>query len=357
MQVQSYKPYNYPIQNKSEILAFKGFHSKDAKALLALDLDGTFAKGSQEHVNRVLELAKKANATVVYATGRNLKEVTKLIGELKLGGVDLPLPSYLITNNGQFVFKNIAGELVEDTKWRDAVKKKTGFDRSTVYKTIHEIAHTPEYKYSQEELEKLQHLDDFKLRKQEDPDFWDSKISYYEWNPSVHMLEYFLDSGIQVDKLQRTIADELKIREIKTKFILNRYPKKIMDACSDKIIRQSRPLREDKFGAMTAMFCCPANKADGVRYLRDRLKISNDEILMAGNERNDISMANMTKHGAFFTCVANASEDFKEYLLKIKQEPSNKFSKNLIMSKKPGALGIVEGMEKILKKFRPDLEI
>lgn len=366
MQVQRQNPNITPIfrvpnkvasvKNSSQIV-FGGIKSKDAKALFALDLDGTLAHGLPDDLEKVFAMKEKANAVMVYATGRNLKEFFDLQKEANRYNFRLPLPDFLISNNGQFVYKNISGELVRDEKWVSLVNQKTGFDRNTVYDTILEVAHRPEYKFNEEEMTKLKSLEDFELRKKEDPHFWDSKISYYEWNPSKFMLEYFLAADVDVPKLQNTIKDELKLHEIKTKFIVNKYPKTIVDKCDDKLIRQSQPMREDSKGGMTAMFSCPANKADGVKYISKLLKIPNEEILTAGNEMNDISMVNMTQNGSFFVCVANAVDDLKTAVARLQKRPSHKYSDHLILAQNGGTAGIVEGAKAILQKFRPDLEL
>jgi len=343
------------IRHSADEVSFSGLRSKDAKALFAFDLDGTFAHGSNEDIQKVLELAKKANATLIYATGRTFNEVINLQNDLKLKGIELPTPEFLVANNGQFVYKNIDGSLVEDMNLRAEIKAKTGFDRATVYKTVQDIAHRPEYKHSESEIEilkkfKTEELGDFELRKQEDPNFWDSKISYYEWNASSHMLEYFLSSDVDVKKLKKTITSELKPQGIKTKFITHDYSKKIMDKCKPKLRRQSQPVRQDSQGGMKVLFTCPADKADGIKYVSRQLGISHKEILMAGNDTNDYSMADFSAKGAFFVCVSNAVDVLKDYAGKIK-------SKTVVFSNAEGAAGIAEGIEKVLKKFRPDLEL
>lgn len=335
------KKIPYKFENKTDTISFSGIQSPDSKALFAFDIDGTFAHGNNENIEKILEIQQNTNAVLTYATGRTCKEFIKFQDKQRAKGLNIPTPDYLISNNGQFIHKNVDGELVEDFNWRMEIKEKTGFDREAVYNTLYEIAHYPEYKYSKSELEKIKKLDDYSIRLEEDPKFLNSKISYYDWNPSIHMLEYFVASDVDIEKLKQTISNELLEKGIKAKFILNHYPKDIMDACSDKIIRQSRPIREDSKGNMTALFICPSDKADGVKYLANKLNIPNDEIVMAGNESNDISMANMTKIGSFFICVKNASKLLKEHIAEI-------FSPSLIKAEDEGNAGIIEGLNTIL---------
>lgn len=334
--------------DRIDSISFNGLHNDKDKALFVFDLDGTFMNGTNEEIKQVLEIQKRKNCVLAYATGRTLGEFIKKQAKLKESGIILPTPKHLITNNGQFVYENIDGKLVEDLNWRNKIKEKTSFDRDTVYETTLKIAHRPEYMHTKQELKLLNSLDDIEIRKQEDPDFWDSKISYYEWNASAHMVEFFVASDIDIDKLQKTLKSELKNKGIKTKFILNKYDKPIMDACNDRLIRQSRPLREDSAGNMIALFLCPADKADGIKYVKNKLHIPYNEILMAGNESNDISMANLAKKGSFFVCLNNASTALKNAVTNIKAEISNKFPDNLISTQNIGVAGILEGINNVL---------
>ncbi len=344
---QQNRKYNYPTDE----ISFRGIHCSEAKALFVFDLDGSFAYGTNKDIKKVLELQKKVNAVLTYATGRTFKEFLKFQEKLlNKEGIILPTPEYLITNNGQFVHENIDGKLVEDLKWQSHLREKTGFDRDKVYNAILKIAHRKEYKHTESEIQKIRKFGDFEERKKEDPEFWDSKISHYEWSPSKHMIEYFVASDVDIEKLQKTISEELLRKGIKTKFILNRYPKNIMDACPEKLIRQSRPLREDCEGNMTAMFLCPADKADGIEYVRKKLNIQSKEVVMAGNESNDISMTELTQKGSFFICVGNAADALRNFIHELKKTAGNKFPHNCLITTKEGTGGIVEGINKIMSQ-------
>ncbi len=330
--------------------SFKGLRSKDARALFALDLDGTLLKGTDEEIKKVFELAKKANAIVTYATGQTKKEFFQKQQKYAQKGINIPTPNYFVSNNGQFIYKNIDGELVEDINWRKILKEKTSFDREIVVAAMQKLGQSTKYKYSPKkitELENFKHpqLGGIDIRKKEDPHFWNSKISYYEWNPSEHMVEYFVAHDVDIPALKIDIKDSLATKNITPKFIYHEYNKEIMDACPVSILRQSRPLREDENGKMKVLFICPADKADGVKYLGQKLNISENEILSAGNDSNDYSLADLSKTtGAFFVCVGNAVHSILEHAKKLNSD-------TIIFAKSHGSAGIAEGIETIMARF------
>lgn len=343
-------PQRQPYQPQT---SFKGFRSKDSRALLAFDLDGTLLEGTNEDIQRILYLKEKANAVLSYASGQTIQEFLKKQEKYAQEGFFIPTPEHFTANNGQFVYDNIDGKLVEDMNWRKIIKEKTNFDRETVISTMQEIGQRPKYKHSLREITRLENFNDPKLkgiglRRQEDPHFWNSKISYYEWNPSIHMVEYFVGHDVHLPKLKDDITEALERKDIKNKFIYHEYDKKIMDKCPDSMLRQSRPLREDVNGKMRVLFVCPADKADGVQYLGQKLNISTDEILSAGNDSNDYSLADLSKKGAFFVCVGNAFNNLVNHAQKVSSDA-------IIFAKNHGAAGITEGIETVLAKFRPDL--
>ena len=333
--------------NTTDTVSFSGLKNKESQALFVFDLDGTLAEGSNDNIEEILKLKNEKQAILTYATGQTLKEFTEFQKKNIENGINIPTPKYLIANNGQFIYENIDGKLVEDTNWTQELTIKTGFNRDEVGNIIKALAQKPENRFDDATLDKLCKQDDFQKRKEIDGAFWNSKISYYEWNPSPFMLEYFVSSDVNMEKLQKTTEDILKPQGKSAKFVLNKYPKKVMDKCPENILLKARPFREDQDGAMAVFFVCAADKADGVEYVKNKLKIPNSEILMAGNDSNDISLANLTKKGSFFICVSNATDKLKEVILKLKSHTENKFPDNLINVKKPGASGIIEGIHTI----------
>ena len=333
--------------NTTDTVSFSGLKSKGNECLFVFDLDGTFIEGSNEDIKEILMLQKEKQAILTYATGQTLTDFAECQKKLKGKGVILPTPKYLISNNGQFVYENINGKLVQDMNWTHELEMKTNFNRDEIGKTIKSIGQKPEYKFDENTFKKLKRRPDFQERKKIDRDFWNSKISYYEWRASPYMLEYIVSPNTDLDKLQKTIEDNLKSQGRNVKFISNKFDKTIVNECPKNILLKCRPFREDSEGAVTALFVCAADKADGVEYVKNKLKIPDSEILKAGNDTNDISLAESTKSGSFFICVSNAAEKLKEYVIKLKNNAENEFPDNLINVKKPGASGIIEGINTI----------
>ena len=309
--------------------------------MFVFDLDGTLATATPKQLNQIFAKAKNCSADIVYATGRTKKEVVKLQKELLDKGVVLPNPKHLITNNGQYLYDNIDGQMVESLSYQNMIQAKSHYNRDVVTQTMHEIAHSDKYKYSDEELESIPNLQEVKAS---DPDFYNSKISYYEWNPSPNMSEYFIAHDVDNDELKDEIVGTLSEKNINVKFRDNLYSKKIMDACSDRpeILLQSNNLRRHPNGEMTALFLCAGDKSDGIEFLKNQKGVLYKDILMAGNEDNDIPMANLSEKGAKFICLKDASIRLIDHCAKIKD--------NIFLSIQNGADAIVSGIKHFTKK-------
>lgn len=333
------------IMNKknSNSICFSGLKNSSTKCMFVFDLDGTFAHGTKEELSKIVEIAKQRVANLVYATGRNKKEVEKLQQKLAEKGITLPTPDYLVCNNGQFLYENIDGTLVKNAQYEVQLKAKTNFDGKKIFEIMIGLAHSDKYRFNAPEIQRLEGLENYQQIRENDPSFFTSKITYYEWNASEFMSEYFVASGISLEKLKADIQSELAKTGIKAKFIENRYSKTIMDACNENILLQSHPLRRYSDGSMTALFLCPADKADGVQYLKKQLGVPYNEILMAGNDDNDVSMAQLSKKGAYFICLNNASDKLKQISNSLKN-----FVSTLFIVKNDGAKGILDGMSEII---------
>lgn len=328
---------------KKKNINFNGLQNPTIKCMFVFDLDGTFAHGTKEELNKIVKIAKQRTAHLIYATGRSKKEVEKLQQKLSEKGIHLPTPEYLVCNNGQFIYENIDGLLVKSNSYEANLRIKTNFESQKVLAVMQKLANSDKYKFSHQQLSQLQALDNYPQIKANDPDFHQSKVSYYEWNASEFMSEYFVASSATLSALKNDIRAELAKTGIKTKFIENQYPKPIMDACNGSILLQSHPLRRHTDGSMTALFLCPADKSDGVEYLKTQLNVPYNEILMAGNDDNDISMAKLAKKGAYFICLNNASSKLRKISLSIK-----KLVDSVLMVKHDGAKGILDGLTQVL---------
>lgn len=321
---------NLKLNNSS----FKGLKTPNLKSMFVFDLDGTLATATNNQMKMIFDKSKDCNSYIVYATGRTLKEVQKLQNKLFLKGITLPNPDYLVANNGQFLYENIDNILVESMQYQEQLQQKTNYNRDIVTDLMKNFSQRNKYKYTDSELTQLVNLDEVK---NSDPDFYNSKISYYEWNPSKNMAEYFLSHDVNTKELKKEIVEELAKRNIKVKFRENHYTKPIMDACNESILLQANNLRRHKDGSMTALFLCAADKSDGIDFIRKTQRVDFSEILMAGNDDNDIPMAKLTQRGAKFICLSDSSKDLIIYCQKLKE--------NCFLSLRHGAEAILDGLQ------------
>lgn len=90
------------------------------------------------------------------------------------------------------------------------------------------------------------------------------------------------------------------------------------------------------------------SKADGITFLQKFLKIPFNEIVMAGNDSNDIPMLMLAKDkGAHFICPNDAFKGLKEMVLSFGKNFPNIFS-----ATKDGVEGVLEGLCKIIKGLK-----
>lgn len=326
-----------PKINKS--VSFSGLKRPDEKSLFVFDLDGTLATADRKRMELIFQKAEDCNSQIVYATGRTYKEFLKLREKLFNDGVVLPEPDYLAVNNGQFLYENVDGFLIESPDYSAKLKEKTHFDRNIVLQTMKDFSRKDKYKYSEAELSSLVNLEEVK---KSDSEFYDSKISYYEWNPSENMTEYFLAHDVDTEELKTEVSEALAEKGIKVKFGENHYTKPIMDACNESILLQANELRRHKDGSMTALFLCAADKSDAIEYVGKKEGIKYGEMLMAGNDDNDIPMAKLAEKGANFICLKDSSERLFDCCMSIKD--------NIFFSVKNGADAIIDGIMHLIDR-------
>jgi len=338
------RPIVGPNFKNTTPVQFSGLKNPATKCMFVFDLDGTLANGSHNDIQKIIELAKKRTAKLIYATGRSKTQLESLQKDLANKSIILPTPDYLVGNNGQYVYENIDGILVQNMQYETELKAKTNFNSKEVFNSMKNLANSEKYKFNPEQLAALKKLDKFEDIKSSDPDFYKSKLSHYEWTPSEFMSEWFVAAGVDMPQLKEDIAEHLAKSYIITKFIETKYSKAAVDHCPESMLLQANPLRTFKDGGITALDLCPATKADGVVFLKDKIiNVPFEEIVMAGDGSNDISMAELAKKGANFICLNNSSNGLREIVLKL----LDKF-KTIHMVAQDGAKGILEGITKII---------
>ena len=329
-----------PLITASSIdtISFGGFRSKEAKSIVALDLDESLTHGTNAEIQKVVELAQKANATLVYATGRNLEKFYESQKKLASKGINLPLPQFLVARNGLYIYKNIDGKLIQDQEWEDKLTKS--FNKDAILNSVRKIALQPKYL-----------MPDYKNSRAND--FLSSKICHFSFWASPKMVQFICDSSIS-HNIERILEKKLKEDGINVRIIKQKFTKEECDRlCTAEQLEIINP-RYSKKNMCTQIDITAANKADGVKHIQDQLGILDEEILTAGDGMNDKSLVDMTKQNSIFICLGNAMIGLKSYVKKLKLQ-SSQGSENLILVPKEGAAGIAEGMETVFKNFRCDL--
>lgn len=272
--------YKYPQK-----ISFNGNFKKNDNCLFIYDLDGTLANGTNEQIRKVLEISKSKNAKIIYATGRGIEDFYTLQYELLSKNCKLNLPDFLIANNGEKIYTKYNNQLIKNYEYSQFIKENTNFDKAYITKKISSINN------SLEELES-----------------------------SPMTIKYNVPANINIRELRKNILEYL-------------LKDKINILCGYKGEGTNNQ----------TLFIAPFNKAMAINFLKKKMNISYDKILMAGNDNNDISMAKLSKQGAKFICLNNS----KPNLIKACKELSLD-NKNIFFSIESGAKGIIEGLLKFL---------
>lgn len=320
---------NSNYANPTKMPSFKGFHGC-GEALFVGDLDGTVTLGAKNYLPSFLKLLKQCKSHLVFASGRSLEKFRELQTNLLGENVKLPMPEFLITQNGSHIYQNINGKFVEDAQWSDKLAQT--FDREKVLASIKELALRPEYLMPNAKLNGV-------------ADFSQSKLCQFEFWPSPNRLQFIADSSIS-DTIFRTIKDKLKNEGISARAIRQFFSK---EECSKTCNPEQLAILNPRYGKkdfITQIDVTAANKGDGVEFVQKKLHIPNQETIMAGNDANDISMAKLTLNNKTFIGVGNRSEPLETYMLNLIKENKN-LENMLILPHQEGLAGIIEGINKI----------
>lgn len=282
------KIYNLNRLNFNNIhkqVSFNGIKKDKNSCLFIYDLDGTLADGTNEQIYKVLEISKARNAKVTYATGRGLEEFYTLQNELLSKKLKLDPPDFLIANNGENIYTNSNGKLLKNYEYSQFLKKSTNFDKKYISNKISSLNN---------ELKEIE--------------------------SSSIMLKYNVPEHINIKELRKNILNTL-------------FKEKIKVLCGYKGEGTNNQ----------TLYLAPFNKAIAINYLKEKINIPYNEILMAGNDNNDISMAKLSQEGSKFICLNNSKPNLKKVCEKLSKE-----NKNIFFSLSSGAKGIIEGLLKFL---------
>ena len=282
------KIYNLNIlslKNKHKQVSFNGIKREKDSCMFVYDLDGTLANGTNEQICEVLEISKARNAKVTYATGRGLEEFYMLQNGLLSQGCKLDFPDFLIANNGENIYTNSNESLYKNYEYSKFLKESTNFDKKYISNKITSINNC---------------LD--------------------EVDSNSMMLKYNVPEHINMQELRENILNALSKERIKV-------------LCGYKGEGTNNQ----------ALYIAPFNKAMAVNYLKKNINIPYNEILIAGNDNNDISMAKLSQKGSKFICLNNSKPNLINVCKKLSKE-----NNNIFFPLSSGAKGIIEGLLKIL---------
>lgn len=321
--------YKYMVPIKPQKISFNGLHKNDKPCLFVFDLDGTFAHGTTKDIEKITKLKQEKNATLVYATGRNLEKFSKLQNDLSKKNIKLPLPDYLIARNGLFIYKNTNDELVEDKEWIDIIYKD--FPKEKVLDLVKDIAFTEEYALTPDSEKPTR--------------FEDSKLCQFEFWGSDRMLQFVCDNSID-KKTEQTLNKILKENNIQATVLRQEFPKWMWDKLSTPEQLAVVNPRYNGKDYCTQIDILPKDKAQAVKFIQQqKLNIPNEEVIIAGNDDNDITMAHLSTQGLNFIALANSSERLKETCKALQKKQAS-----IYLAHKNGTKGILEGIGKFCKQ-------
>lgn len=319
--------------NKSTYVTnFGGLHGK-SKTLLCLDIDGTF-ENKLEKLGDFFNLKKQIKGVLCFNTGRNLEKFYEKQRKLAQKGLILPTPKFLIARNGLYLYEKIGDQLVEHQGYSE--KLTAHFDREKVLDVMNGIAFRPEYL-----------MPGVKCAKP--GDFNSSKLCQIEFWPSPRMVQFICDSSIS-DNILRTLKNRFKECDMDVRIIKQSFSKEECElTCTPEQMAVIRP-RLNKDNYITQVDISAANKADGVDFLQKQINIPNNEVVMAGNDENDISMAKLTKdEERSFIGVKGRTKNLEKYMRDLVSK-NNNLRNNLIFATQEGLEGIMEGINYLREK-------
>lgn len=305
------------------VVNFKGLETTPTKQntryLLAFDLDGTFLECNKTDIEKFNNISKQKNIKLAYISGRLGNELESIREEYAKKGIDIPMPDYFASSNGQYIYENINNKMVISEEWNDLITK-SGFNRDNIKPVMANFI-------------------------KENP--IDSKpgMIQFDYRPSQFNIEYLISDKIR-PVIDKKLSTYLKDNNIKGKIILDYIPPTTMAEHFKKLPEDFknvlRPML-DKSGGLYAMHISAANKADAVEFIRNKINIDKNHVVTAGNSGNDISLA---LKGYWFIAVNNAEIILKNLIKSL--APAMK--KHIIQATKDGTAGINEALEKIFAK-------
>lgn len=260
--------------------------------LIVSDLDRTLLPNGDEPDEGLLlqciTLIQNAGHTLVYSTGRSLQKF-----EQAQKTYALPLPDYLFADVGTTLYRNENDTLIHDTAWSNYIQKQTPtWDWEAITQTVRSNA--------------------IVLELQEPCNQNDYKVSYYH--------DITKESGKELTALLQHALHDYNVQVIYS---------------IDHLAH---------IGFVDILPSC-ATKATALTYMKERLSLSDNDIIFSGDSGNDI-LALTAGYKAIL--VANATEAVKQEVLSISKEKG--ITGNIFIARHTKALngnyssGVLQGL-------------
>lgn len=223
------------------------------------DLDGTFLDPSGEVREDNLEALRRiaqAGCIVVPTSGRCMAEVPKSIVECREIG-------YLILSDGAKLYDVATGEQVSTSIPHSAASEI--FKIASDYE-VYSVIHADSRSYTKADETTEEYLDSFGL------------ISYY--------FKLFSETATHVDDVS---AASLACREIEMMSLFFKHNSECIE-CTERIKRIPGLHVTSSANSSIEIVSARAGKVNTVKRLLDRLGISSDEAIAAGDSLNDVEM-------------------------------------------------------------------
>ena len=324
--------------HNSDYVSFQRLLPQNANIKIAFfDIDETLKHwgGSisdteaQKIRNSLFSFIKKNNIISVYSSDRGFDNIQSLIADGTLA-----TPSWIVSNNGGYIYKNVNGKFEEIKSWSEGVAKN--FDKNKVRETLVKIANQKENMFSADEWAKIppQMIPDGQRQ------FRGSKITEYIGHNSPTSIRLIMAPGMY-EKNVETIEQTLKNNGIEAGLTLFHYSldqhdykglRKYFDHKTAADLANHYAPRSYPDGSADSLLISATDKGMASEYIRKSLGLKKDEVFAAGDGENDFSNANK---GYYFALFSNAVEGLRKM---ISQTPRI----NIIETNQPGVEGILE---------------
>ena len=319
-------PRTYKAGIPARTCSFTGLIPKqdlDNMKMYVFDLDKTLLNGSSDDKRKIIGLVHKPGNVLVYASRRSIKGMQQEAGR----GKDLPLPNYYIAIDGQKLYKNSDGQMLEIAEYGDKLKEK--FPKNKILNSLRQI----EEEAGQRLFGVFQSYDD-------DP-----------------ALQIMIKPGYQ-ERVKKQLCEKLQEQgldqEITCDHLSNGTFERFYGSDNTSISRENKTRVEKlkkELGypdrGFDSLYIPTGTKGQAAEYIMKQEKIEPEQLVSVGDGPNDASLAALTKNGSgtWFIVISNAAEGLQKYIQSIAKGIQNLFNQHIVISPNPGAQGILDAID------------